>query len=291
MVFSFIVCFLCACADTKIPSYTDSSLYLFGDSLSDVGNANIASSGLLPDKNYYKGRFSNGPIYPDLLANKLSTPMKASRSFGSNYAFAGARSIDVNAQVSNYKHNVDDQADPAALYVIWSGANDLLDILQNPDSNSSIADAIAFIENAIRKLSAIGAQHIVVLNQINMSHLPRIVKLDQLVPGKTAEAAQLSNQFNSALVMMLDNLETTDNIKTLRLDVFTLFEEIIANPENYSFTNVSEACYQKDENSIELSGMEIICSNSNSYLFWDSLHPTTAGHAIIANNMYLTINN
>ncbi|MDX1810709.1 MAG: SGNH/GDSL hydrolase family protein, partial [Gammaproteobacteria bacterium] len=174
-----LVLFITACAEDERPSYTDSSLYAFGDSLTDVGNAEIASSGLIPDNNYYKGRFSNGPLYIDHLANTLNTPIEPSRSFGTDYAFAGSKSIAVDAQVFNFKENVDASADSSALYVIWSGGNDLLELLQNSATDLTIVEAITHVKSAIQKLSAIGAKRILVINQIDMSYLPRVVALEQ----------------------------------------------------------------------------------------------------------------
>jgi len=278
---------LASCSETEIPSYTESSLYVFGDSLSDVGNANIASAGLIPDRNYFAGRFSNGPLYADQLAVILKTAMKPSRSYGSNYAFAGANSNVINAQVSNYKANVNDSADPDARYIIWSGANDLLDLVKTPvsDPTTTIDTAIAHIKNAIRKLSSINASQIFVINQINLAHLPRVIQLDTDLANSISLASQLSTQFNSALQTMLDSLNTEENIMTTSIDVFTLFEDVVANPENYNLTSVTDACYTRDESEFELTGNETICANPDEYLFWDSLHPTTIGHTILTSHI------
>jgi len=280
---------LSACAETEIPSYTTSSLYVFGDSLSDVGNAQIASSGLIPDKNYYAGRFSNGPNYADQLANKLSTPLAASRAYGSNYAFGGSRSIEINAQVSNYKQNVENIANPDALYIIWSGGNDLLEILFNDASTNSIDAAIAHIEDAIRKLSLMGATRILVPNQINLAYIPRIIDIENELAGTQARATTLTQQFNTALDTLLDQLSSTENIATIKFDAWSLFDAIINSPENYDLSNVTDRCYIKNTLSIELTGAETICENNATYLFWDDLHPSNAGHTLISNQIFLTL--
>jgi outer membrane lipase/esterase len=51
-------------------------LVVLGDSLSDMGNA---------------GRFSNGPIWVEQLAEALKLPLKASQRGGHNFAVGGAR--------------------------------------------------------------------------------------------------------------------------------------------------------------------------------------------------------
>lgn len=291
LVCTVVILFITACGDSdELPSFTTSTFYVFGDSLSDVGNASIATSGLVPDKNYYNGRFTNGPNFADQLAGKLNAPLKPSRSFGSNYAFGGATSVDVSAQVSNYKTNADDQARADALYVVWSGGNDLLEILQDPQTSNTVDTAITHIENAVRKLSQMGAQNILVPNQPDLGNVPRVVALEQDIPGVAATATALTVQFNTALDTMLNRISTDESIDTIRFDVFTLFEDVVANPGTYGLSNVTDACYIRDETSLGLTGEETICVNSASFLFWDSLHPSHAAHTIIADEMFGVLN-
>ena len=51
-------------------------LVVFGDSLSDAGNA---------------GRASNGPVWVEILADRLNLTLRPSQSGGSNFAVGGAR--------------------------------------------------------------------------------------------------------------------------------------------------------------------------------------------------------
>ncbi len=47
---------------------------------------------------------------------------------------------------------------------------------------------------------------------------------------------------------------------------------VVSNPGAFGFTDVTDPC---------LVGLTP-CSNPNQYLFWDTLHPTTAADAILA---------
>ena len=70
-----------------------SAIYSFGDSLSDVGNAFIATGGAQPAPPYYSGVFSNGPIWLQDLAPMLGLPAPAPSlppDNGSDYAIGDA---------------------------------------------------------------------------------------------------------------------------------------------------------------------------------------------------------
>jgi len=49
-----------------------SNIVIFGDSLSDNGNLYAQTKKLVPDaRQYYQGRFSNGPVWVEYLADTL----------------------------------------------------------------------------------------------------------------------------------------------------------------------------------------------------------------------------
>src|SRR3954468_5021943 len=65
--------------DHEHPGWSASAfehLVVFGDSLSDTGNA---------------GRFSNGPVWVEYLADRLGLTLSPSQRGGSNFAVGGAR--------------------------------------------------------------------------------------------------------------------------------------------------------------------------------------------------------
>ena len=85
-------------------------LYIFGDSLSDPGNLFDLSGGTIPPLPYFQGRFSNGPVWSDYLAEDLDlSPVRISEvqanplaaTEGINFALAGANSDNSNSNNSN----------------------------------------------------------------------------------------------------------------------------------------------------------------------------------------------
>src|SRR5215472_939964 len=111
-----------------------SELVVFGDSLSDTGNAYLFTDGAAAGPPYFQGRFSNGPVWVEVLAGELGLPAPApSLSGGANYAFGGAETgpglslfgtPNVGLQIESF------QADRGALtgkelIVVAAGSNDL----------------------------------------------------------------------------------------------------------------------------------------------------------------------
>ena len=89
---ALVVAALGACATTaSAQSYT--RLVVFGDSLSDNGNLYAVTGGTQPlSPPYYQGRFSNGPVFTELLGFNAGRYTAGAPVTGSvNYAFGGAR--------------------------------------------------------------------------------------------------------------------------------------------------------------------------------------------------------
>lgn len=65
-------------------------LFIFGDSLSDIGNLQGRSFSIVPStQNYFMGRFSDGDIWIDDLATDYGTTVK-DHQFINDYAVGGA---------------------------------------------------------------------------------------------------------------------------------------------------------------------------------------------------------
>ncbi|WP_242040487.1 SGNH/GDSL hydrolase family protein [Coleofasciculus sp. FACHB-1120] len=239
-------------------------IYVFGDSLSDVGNVLEATNGQYPPSPpYFQGRYSNGPVWADYLASKL----KLKSSTETNFAYGGAttgnsRQITPGllAQIESFKAT-HSSANPKALYVVWAGANDYL---------RGATDSTVPINNlaiAVKSLSAAGAKNIVVVN------LPDLGKLPGTRTTQRSESLNvLTKKHNSGLAASLNGLRQQLNADTkiTYLDVNSLYNQVTNNPKKFGFTNVTNACVSRAK----------ICNNPNEYLFWDSIHPTTAAHKL-----------
>ena len=95
---AFVVSLGIACTPAAA-AYT--SIFAFGDSLSDAGNLFAESGSKIPLKPYVDGHFSNGPTWVEDLSQMLGLgPMKPflTSNNGTNYAFGGAQTgiTDIN---------------------------------------------------------------------------------------------------------------------------------------------------------------------------------------------------
>lgn len=242
-------------------------LYIFGDSLSDTGNIYRATAGAYPSSPpYFQGRYSNGLVWVEYLASGLKLTAKQSTNFAFGGATTGTSSMNgipgLLAQVNNFTKGHPD-INPNALYVLWAGANDYL----YGASNSTMP--IENLSKAIQLLSTRGAKKILVANIPDLGKLPATrytAKSTSLSESATASNLSLAKSFE----VLNDKLGHDTQI--IELDVNSLYREAITEPAKFGFTNVTNACLNN----------VAVCDNPDKFLFWDGIHPTTAGHRILA---------
>jgi len=249
----------------------------FGDSLSDTGNDFIASGGTSPAPPYYEGRFSNAPNWIDDLAAKLGVPdPQPSLAGGTNYAYGGATATSINQGVPDLGQQVQQYltasptANPHALYTVLMGANDFFGGVNNASGPANAVNA------ALTSLIGAGAKNILV------SYLPPqgVTPLIQSEgPAAVAAINALDVAFNNDISADVIALRAANPGVTLSvLDLYSSTNAIIANPGAYGFTNTT------DEGINAPPG-----TNLNQYLFWDDVHPTAAGHELIADNAFAAL--
>jgi outer membrane lipase/esterase len=285
------------------------AIYVLGDSLSDQGNLLAATSILtgganpLPDPNhYFNGRFSNGPVYTDILAHDLGLPLGPSIAGGNNFAYGGARTtyntvdqgapappgpfpggpFPPNPELFPWSLNAEVQAfnargvhDPNALYIVFSGSNDIADILaRSLNPGTVIPTAVGGVVNAVQAFANAGARTILVMNIPDLGLTPAF---NSLGPPATNPASALSRGFNNALQAALGSFPSSLDIIQFQVD--DLLNAVVADPAHYGLTNVTAPCYT---GFVVPSPGTTTCPNPGQYLFWDQVHPTAGVQAILA---------
>jgi phospholipase/lecithinase/hemolysin len=270
-------------------AYTD--LFVFGDSLSDVGNTRAATSWTVffeyPGRWYHQGRFSNGPVYSELLSQKLGLgTLTRSSSGGDNFAYGGAKTSGTSgvagSAINDLEEQIDDYLDtrtanPDALYIVWAGANDLF------DGQQTMSIPVDNITGDIERLYDFGARQFLVMNLPKLGATPDY-------NGTSATIADWNgrtNAFNSMLDVGLDLLEASlADISLQRFDIESLFDQVLASPSEYSLTNITSSAAPGLEPGTYSYNSSNFVSNPDEYLFWDGVHPTRAMHAHLADAIY-----
>lgn len=265
-----------------------SNLVIFGDSLADSGNNAIllgATQSLplagpdAPVLPYSSNTYSNGAVWTQHLAGSLGLSAAPSLAGGGNYAFGGARSGSATAgqapgmvdQLGMYLADSKGQASANTLYVLEGGGNDARDILGAAmlglDPTALILGYASNVASIVSQLHAAGAEEFLLWNVPNIGLSPLVAQL-----GGSAAASYfvaLMNQALDSALAMLD-AEITDGIHLY--DAYAGLNGIVANPKASGFANVTDIC-----------ALDAACVNDPSgYVFWDGLHPTTAAHAVMA---------
>jgi len=279
-----------------------SEVVIFGDSLSDTGNAfalqkvnntppNYSVDPLLiPDDAYARGghHFTNGATWAEDFAQPLGLAADVSPAFrdadprATNYAVGGARASDdgtckspnLPCQVQVFLQDFDGSAPANALYVIEIGGNDLRDVLATGNPNL-IAVAVGSVGANILTLYEAGARKFLVWNAPDIGLTPAVRALGPVAVGAAGAAAVA---YNTSLQIVLTNLEALPGINITEFDLYKALHAIVADPPAFGLTDVTDACIGPND-------PPFVCNNPDTYLFWDGIHPTKAAHAFLAQDV------
>lgn len=280
-----------------------SGIVVFGTSLSDPGNA-FALLGdantppdfmlnplLIPTAPYARGghHFSNGATWIEQYARSVGLEVSVRPALATtdaaanNYAVGAARAyddgvnFDLTRQVDAFLQRAGGVGPSTALYVIEMGGNDIRDALQvyanGGDGGPILQAALVAIAGNIQTLYAAGAREFLVWAAPNVALTPAIRTLG---PAAGALATFLTQSFNGGLDQVVAQLSfALPGTSFARLDAYQLLNAIIGDPAIFGLTTVTTAC-------VTPNVAPFTCGNANEYLFWDGIHPTMAGHAILA---------
>lgn len=244
-------------------------LYIFGDSLSDVGNVSrVMGSQYPPTPPYFSGRYSNGQLWVEYLQQQLQLSPKQVVNLAWGGATAGNNFSSVPSlleQVKNFTpiHNVNSQA----LCLILIGANDYL------YGTTNVVIPIENIVKAISSLSQFGVQYFLIGNLPDLGQLPATRN-----SPISNSLSVLTNLHNLSLSKSIQHLKHQANseLKIIEFDVYSLYKEVKNNPAKFGLNNVDDSCITNSS----------VCCNPESFLFWDGIHPTGVAHQILGKRAY-----
>jgi outer membrane lipase/esterase len=263
-----------------------SRLVVFGDSLSDNGNL-FALAGQ-PPAPYFQGRFSNGPVFTELLGfNAGRSAIGASVSGSVNYAYGGSRTDNAIAFPPGMRQQLTSYAAAGGafgsgdLVSVLGGANNIFQSIAafavlppagqtNPTGYvaPAVSGAVSDMSFIVNDIAARGAGTILVTN------LPRLGVTPQFRTTPVAALADFAgSQFNTGLANALMAIAPNrPDTNIILFDLAKVSDVLAGDPGRFGLTNVTQSCF---------TGVSV-CSSPDSYLYWDGVHPTAAGHRLIA---------
>ena len=301
-----------------------SNLFIFGDSLSDVGNVSLATGGTTPDPTYYPnpGHFTNGQTYAELMWTGLgfSGAIQPSLIGGTDYAFGGARSrygsnnlVDNGGgvlvppptgtpappsadsfagQINSYLGLTGGLADPDALYVGWTGGNDLRDIgvLTGLGQTSAAQDlfnqSIADVAAALSELITAGARKLLVPTVSDLGLTP---EAQSQGPAAIAFLSAQSQRYNQAIDQALLAFSGVSGLDLTRVDTFDFLGDVVADPGAFGLSNANTACLDGFFVDEQTGPTITTCATPESFAFWDVIHPNSRLHELLAENFIAAV--
>jgi phospholipase/lecithinase/hemolysin len=270
------------------------SVFVFGDSLSDSGNVFLATGGetqtipfggLIPSRAYASGRFSDGPVWAEILATNLGLNASPFLAGGTNFAFGGAQTGPLGTvpptspslldQLAFFQGATGGVAPSDALYVVFGGGNDArvasFQRLSGDEAgaNNTIAQGVNNLATIIGNLAAAGARNFLVPNLPNLGVTPEATRGPA---GAPAIFTDVATDFNTLLDGVLGGFNANPAINLVAVDTFGFLSSITAAPGDFGLTNGIDPC-------IDLT---TVCANPSEFVFYDGIHVTTATHAAFA---------
>lgn len=286
------------------------TLHVFGDSSSDDGNL-FAEFGALMHPTfalfYPTGSFSNGRVWSQYLVD-LGVAFEQD-----NRAYAGAMSgadgeparmgfetgllpTGLRTQIDRFQSDIlagNTKLGGDDAVGIWVGFNDYLFGSAFGVDNAP-ATVVGNIAEAVTRLDALGARHILVFNLPNLAQVPLASLIDPAAARQLGTASAIHNAMLAGAMARLDLRLRADVVV---IDIFAAMSQVVGLPERFGFTNATDSCIVVLEDGVtSIPDPFSPCVDNNGtpenpfddtidptgFVFWDPLHPTTATHEVLA---------
>jgi phospholipase/lecithinase/hemolysin len=156
------------------------------------------------------------------------------------------------------------------LFLVWGGPNDIF-LAQATDPTgatlpAAIGRAVANLAGHVEALANAGARYILVPNMGDLGATPLGAPLGSAL-------TEVTQAFNAALEAAIADVERRlpGHVRISIFDTFAVQRQIMERPRLFGFTDTTSTCLA---NPAALPGCK-------GYLFFDPVHPTTAGHRIL----------
>ncbi|KAE8722709.1 GDSL esterase/lipase 5 [Hibiscus syriacus] len=258
------------------------ALFIFGDSLFDPGNNNYINTAtdfqanFIPYGETFKyptGRFSNGRLIPDFIAQFAGLPIipaylkpeKHKFTDGVNFASGGAGAlveshqgfvVDLETQIRYFKkvekslrREVGDAKAKKllsrAVYLISVGGNDYLTKNSTASDEEFASMVLGNLTVALKEIYKKGGRKFGFPNLIQLGCLPYMKAKSE--GSCNHEATAIAELHNALLPKTLDKLkEELQGFKYALYNIYQSFSQRLNDPSKYGFKNATTACCGSD---------------------------------------------
>jgi outer membrane lipase/esterase len=281
------------------------NFYAFGDSLVDNGNTPREFGIKYPPPPYYDYHFSNGPVWAEYFPGLTGLSFVPSNDYGFGGAFSGPLTI-LGVTFNNLENLPEPVSEgfatplpsfatevrqftatgqhfgPGDVVGVWVGANDYFATLALVEfglanGNTAIPAAIQLVAqqttSGVNDLVNLGARRFVVFGLPDLGLTPQF-NTDSATT--IAEANEISQAHNATLAQFMAGEHDATGANIIVINTQQLFSELLADPAAYGKTNTTDACIDTP------SCVDGSTAAQNRYVFWDTVHPTTGTHLLIA---------
>ncbi|KAK4402300.1 GDSL esterase/lipase [Sesamum angolense] len=286
---TIIVSFLVRGHDCKVVQF------IFGDSLSDVGNNNYLAKSLarasLPwygidfGNGLPNGRFSNGRTVADIIGDNMGLPRPPAfldpslnedliLENGVNYASGGGGILNETGSYFVQRFGLYKQIE------LFQGTQELI------RGKIGESEAEKFFPGG-EILHGLGARKLMVFGLGPMGCIP-LQRVLSSSGGCQDRTNKLALSFNQAASQLVTELSSSLPNATFRFgDAYDVVNDIISNPNNYGFSNADSPCcsFGKIRPALTCIPASTLCKDRSKYVFWDEYHPSDRANELIASEM------
>lgn len=251
-------------------------LYVFGDSLSDSGNAHRITGGLRPrSPPYYNGQFSNGPVW----YQHVAAAFRAEGAETRNYAVGGAKALrdpngipDLNDQIlaNRLRHGIR----RGSVAMVFIGGNDINARVGRASLPRVAREAADAVGDAAASLHRRGAGQVFVFKLPDFAKIPKYVNASDAL---RASATRGARAFNARIDHQAARLAAR-GVSVTVVDTHALFEDVWARPGHYGIDNLTVPCIRGGQNRCN-------ARQRARSAFADSLHPGARLHRHLADHV------
>lgn len=279
-----------------------SNIIVFGDGLSDMGKfGELTNFQYPPSPPFYQGRWTNGPTWIEMLAEKINVPLTAENNYAMGGATTGSYNINEplrsalglsrEAELFGLQAQIDKvltatpKLDSTALYVVWAGGHDYGSFLEYGQPDIKQYPPVANIQYALIRLINAGAHTIMVGDLPDLGATPAYAGTE-----KATLATSLIQEFNDSLRTMLKDLESGTGAVIIHLEAASFFQDVFAKPAHYGLKNITESYLPFDyiDFSNPLKTPELTIPNRekglnpDEFAFWWGISASRRIHELIA---------